>query len=248
MGARAAVARPARGRRPATRPRSGPLGATSEATREAPHLARGGRPLPAAVAAREGASEAVAAPMPNAVGAGKKIAGPPAVPRHHDQRDAVHRTAGRAAKKALGAALSAVGLSAVRLGAEASVVALSVGASVVALSMVASAVALSMVASAVALSVVASVVALSAEATAGLRAGPVARRVSGVRPRDPIDRRGVVQSKKVLRRAAETQPRPRQSPDRPSTMTSPARSSQGRLERSFVPPRRRRPRRSLGIW
>ena len=239
MGARAAVARPARGRRPATRPRSGPLGATSEATREAPHLARGGRPLPAAVAAREGASEAVAAPMPNAVGAGKKIAGPPAVPRHHDQRDAVHRTAGRAAKKALGAALSAVGLSAVRLGAEASVVALSVGASVVALSMVASA---------VALSVVASVVALSAEATAGLRAGPVARRVSGVRPRDPIDRRGVVQSKKVLRRAAETQPRPRQSPDRPSTMTSPARSSQGRLERSFVPPRRRRPRRSLGIW
>jgi len=221
MGARAAVARPARGRRPATRPRSGPLGATSEATREAPHLARGGRPLPAAVAAREGASEAVAAPMPNAVGAGKKIAGPPAVPRHHDQRDAVHRTAGRAAKKALGAALSAVGLSAVRLGAEASVVALSVAASVVA---------------------------LSAEATAGLRAGPVARRVSGVRPRDPIDRRGVVQSKKVLRRAAETQPRPRQSPDRPSTMTSPARSSQGRLERSFVPPRRRRPRRSLGIW
>lgn len=212
MGARAAVARPARGRRPATRPRSGPLGATSEATREAPRLARGGRPLPAAVAAREGASEAVAAPMPNAVGAGKKIAGPPAVPRHHDQRDAVHRTAGRAAKKALGAALSAVGLSAVRLGAEASVVA------------------------------------LSAEATAGLRAGPVARRVSGVRPRDPIDRRGVVQSKKVLRRAAETQPRLRQSPDRPSTMTSPARSSQGRLERSFVPPRRRRPRRSLGIW
>jgi len=212
MGARAAVARPARGRRPATRPRSGPLGATSEATREAPHLARGGRPLPAAEAAREGASEAVAAPMPNAVGAGKKIAGPPAVPRHHDQRDAVHRTAGRAAKKALGAALSAVGLSAVRLGA------------------------------------VASAVALSAEATAGLRAGPVARRVSGVRPRDPIDRRGVVQSKKVLRRAAETQPRPRQSPDRPSTMTSPARSSQGRLERSFVPPRRRRPRRSLGIW
>ena len=221
MGARAAVARPARGRRPATRPRSGPLGATSEATREAPRLARGGRPLPAAVAAREGASEAVAAPMPNAVGAGKKIAGPPAVPRHHDQRDAVHRTAGRAAKKALGAALSAVGLSAVRLGAEASVVALSVAASVVA---------------------------LSAEATAGLRAGPVARRVSGVRPRDPIDRRGVVQSKKVLRRAAETQPRLRQSPDRPSTMTSPARSSQGRLERSFVPPRRRRPRRSLGIW
>jgi len=230
MGARAAVARPARGRRRATRPRSGPLGATSEATREAPHLARGGRPLPAAVAAREGASEAVAAPMPNAVGAGKKIAGPPAVPRHHDQRDAVHRTAGRAAKKALGAALSAVGLSAVRLGAEASVVALSVPASVVALSVPASA------------------VALSAEATAGLRAGPVARRVSGVRPRDPIDRRGVVQSKKVLRRAAETQPRPRQSPDRPSTMTSPARSSQGRLERSFVPPRRRRPRRSLGIW
>jgi hypothetical protein len=148
--------------------------------------------------------------MPNAVGAGKKIAGPPAVPRHHDQRDAVHRTAGRAAKKALGAALSAVGLSAVRLGAEASVVALSVVASVVALSVPASV---------VALSVPASVVALSAEATAGLRAGPVARRVSGVRPRDPIDRRGVVQSKKVLRRAAETQPRPRQSPDRPSTMT-----------------------------
>jgi len=183
MGARAAVARPARGRRPATRPRSGPLGATSEATREAPHLARGGRPLPAAEAARAGASEAVAAPMPNAVRAGKKIAGPPAVPRHHDQRDAVHRTAGRAAKKALGAAASAVGLSVVRLGAGASAVGLSVAA------------------------------------TAGLRAGPVARRVSGVRPRDPIDRRGVVRPKMVLRRAAETQPRPRQSPDRPSTMT-----------------------------